>query len=378
MNCKILCWAAFACFFLWLLGAWSTLPVMAESEEVLADLRADSGADALTDGLDWNTREILASLGLLDLDESNHFTLSAVWETLGEALTDWIRAPMQLLASLLTATLVAALFQSLQGSHLQDSTARVLDYVITLTCACLLTPSLTDCFSQTESALNQGASFMLLFVPVFTAILAAGGFAGSAACYQAAVLALTDTFLQLICRVLLPLCTMCFGLALVDAVSPHVSVSGLLRLLKKAVSWAIGLVMTLFLGVLSLQNLLCNATDTAATKTAKYLVSSVVPVVGSAVSDAYSTVQSSLGILRSSTGVLGIAALCVFFLPPLMQLLLYRAVTAIGACVAELFGQVRLQRLFQGAGTALGIAFALLICFAVLFIVATAFGTMKE
>ena len=96
------------------------------------------------------------------------------------------------------------------------------------------------------------------------------------------------------------------------------------------------------------------------------------PVVGNAVSDAYTTVRSSLQILRSTTGVIGIVSLCVLFLPPLVQLLLYRAVVAVGAAAAELFGTKSLLRLLRGTQQALAIAFALLVCFGIMFVVATA------
>ena len=100
--------------------------------------------------------------------------------------------------------------------------------------------------------------------------------------------------------VLLPLCTMGFSLAIVDAVSPSVSVGGLLRLSRKCTTWILGLLMTVFLGVLSMQNWLGSSVDTAASKTTKYVIANFVPVVGSAVSDAYTTVRSSLQMLHNS------------------------------------------------------------------------------
>ena len=171
---------------------------------------------------------------------------------------------------------------------------------------------------------------------------------------------------------LLPLCTMGFSLAIVDAVSPSVSVGGLLRLSRKCTTWILGLLMTVFLGVLSMQNWLGSSVDTAASKTTKYVIANFVPVVGSAVSDAYTTVRSSLQMLRSTTGVVGMVSLCVLFLPPLVQLLLYRGVVAIGAAAAELFGTRSLLRLLRGTQQALAIAFALLVCFGGMFVVSTA------
>ena len=139
-----------------------------------------------------------------------------------------------------------------------------------------------------------------------------------------------------------------FSLAIVDAVSPSVSVGGLLRLSRKCTTWILGLLMTVFLGVLSMQNWLGSSVDTAASKTTKYVIANFVPVVGSAVSDAYTTVRSSLQMLRSTTGV------------------------AIGAAAAELFGTRSLLRLLRGTQQALAIAFALLVCFGVMFVVSTA------
>ena len=212
----------------------------------------------------------------------------------------------------------------------------------------------------------------MLFVPVFAGILAASGTLSGAVAYQTAVVLLADSVMQLITRVLLPLCTMGFSLAIVDAVSPSVSVGGLLRLSRKCTTWILGLLMTVFLGVLSMQNWLGSSVDTAASKTTKYVIANFVPVVGSAVSDAYTTVRSSLQMLRSTTGVVGMVSLCVLFLPPLVQLLLYRGVVAIGAAAAELFGTKSLLRLLRGTQQALAIAFALLVCFGVMFVVSTA------
>lgn len=121
-----------------------------------------------------------------------------------------------------------------------------------------------------------------------------------------------------------------------------------------------------------MQNWISGSVDTAATKTTKYVIANFVPVVGSAVSDAYTTVRGSLQILRSTTGVVGIVSLCLLFLPPLIQLLFYRAVIAIGTAAVDLFGTKRLLRLLCGAQQALAIAFALLVCFGIMFVIATA------
>ena len=347
----------------------------AAQEEPAGQLAEESGAAGVTEQLDWDVQSVLEQLGLSVTapDETGEkFTLSHIWQVFSDYLSGRISQPFAMLGGLLTVILFAALLQGIQDDPKRRAVGQVYEFVCALAAVAVLAEPLCQSFAAVESALSQGASFMTLFVPVFAGILAAGGTVTSAVSYQTAVVALADGVMQMITRVLLPFCTMGFSLAIVDAVSPSVSVGGLLRLSRKFTTWVLGLLMTLFLGVLSMQNWLGGSLDTAASKTTKYVIANFVPVVGNAVSDAYTTVRSSLQILRSTTGVIGIVSLCVLFLPPLVQLLLYRAVVAVGAAAAELFGTKSLLRLLRGTQQALAIAFALLVCFGIMFVVATA------
>lgn len=357
------------------LGWYCVMPVQAEENNLPQTFAEESGSAGVTESLSWDVQSVLERLGLSVSDPTKigeTFTLSTVWDVLGEYIAEHVKRPFQMLAGLLTVILFAALLQGLHGGNLRPGTEQVFEFLCALAAVAILAEPLCQSFAAVETALTQGAEFMLVFVPVFAGILAAGGTTGSAVCYQTAVIALADGVMQMITRMLLPFCTMGFALAIVDAVSPSVSVSGLLTLSKKVTTWILGLLMSVFLGVLSMQNWITGSVDTAATKTTKYVISNFVPVVGSAVSDAYTTVRSSLQILRSTTGTVGIAAICILFLPPLVQLLLYRGVVAIGTAAAELFGTKRLLRLLRGTQQALAIAFALLVCFGIMFVVATA------
>ena len=339
---------------------WCSCPVLA-AESPAETLAEESGSAELTEQLDWDIQSVLEQLGLSFTDvggAGKSFTLSRIWQVFSAYLSGRISRPFAMLGGLLTVILFAALLQSVQDNARHRGTGQVYEFVCALAAVGVLTEPLCRSFAAVESALTQGAEFMMLFVPVFAGILAASGTFSGAVAYQTAVVLLADSVMQLITRVLLPLCTMGFSLAIVDAVSPSVSVGGLLRLSRKCTTWILGLLMTVFLGVLSMQNWLGSSVDTAASKTTKYVIANFVPVVGSAVSDAYTTVRSSLQMLRSTTGVVGMVSLCVLFLPPLVQLLLYRGVVAIGAAAAELFGTRSLLRLLRGTQQALAIAFA--------------------
>ena len=213
---------------------------------------------------------------------------------------------------------------------------------------------------------------MMTFVPVFAGILAAGGHTGTAVCYQAAVCGLANCIMQFLAGILLPLLSMTFAMSIVDGVNPSVSLGGFIRAVKRVTIWLLGLCMAIFLGVVSIQSFVGGAADSAATKAAKYVVSNFVPVIGGAVSDAYSTVRGSLGILKSATGAIGMIVLCLLFLPVFLHVFLYRLVVTLAAATAELFSVPQLARLLRNTEQVLSITFAVVTCFAMMFLVATA------
>jgi stage III sporulation protein AE len=76
--------------------------------------------------------------------------------------------------------------------------------------------------------------------------------------------------------------------------------------------WIICIIIcSIVTAVLSIKGILSNIADTVAVKGTKLLVSSVVPIIGGSVSDAYASVVNSLLLLRSSVGIFGIVAIAV-------------------------------------------------------------------
>ena len=350
-----------------------SLHISAEEAYVPDDLLSASGADELADDLAPDVQEVLEkydiaagnpdavdNLGVREL-------LGAFWET----IIGQISAPLRILFTLTAVTAFTALLQGMQGG-LRGGMQQMSDLIVVMAAAAASVPDVCRCFLRVRETLTQCADFMSAFTPVFAGILMTSGSVGAGMGYQTAVYALVSIIMQIIEAVLLPVLSMCLALSIADAVSPHVSLGGLLSFCKTCTTWLLGFLMTIFLGVLSIQGIVRGATDSFAAKTARYVVSNFVPFIGGAVSDAYGTVLGSLKILRSSTGFVGIVTLCILFLPVLVQLILYRFAVSGAAAVAELFSASALTKLLRGMEQALQMTVAVLICFAVMFLVAIA------
>jgi stage III sporulation protein AE len=130
--------------------------------------------------------------------------------------------------------------------------------------------------------------------------------------------------------------------------------------------------MMIFTGLISIQSIVGTSADNLAVKTGKYMVSNFVPVVGSAVSDAYTTLKSSMILLRSGTGSFGIIAILITILPAAVYSALYYLSVKSAFIISDMFGEKSLSKLYMNISSVLSVVFSVTVCFAVIMIISTA------
>ena len=345
------------------------IPCHAENAE--DELRASLAPDAM--GIPDDIADLLESEGITAEDPESVLTLSpehflsGIWQTVKTELT----APLRLLTGLLSLTLLTALFTG-TGDAVSARMKRLPELICTLVCAGIAVRPAADALARTAQTLADGRMLMAGFVPVFTGFLAAGGSPAGAASYHVLMLFLTEAVMQLTVTVLMPLLQMAAAVGIVDAVNPSLKLGGLGAGLKKGVTWSLGTLMALFSALLSIRSFVASAADSMLSKTVRMLSSGLIPIVGSAVSDAYGTVQGSIHLLRNGAGAVGILALLWLTLPPLISVGLYRLLFVVCRICADMLEAKSLSALFKNTEQVLAAAFAMLVCFAVMLIFSTA------
>ncbi|HCC35604.1 MAG TPA: hypothetical protein DEQ02_08230 [Ruminococcaceae bacterium] len=133
--------------------------------------------------------------------------------------------------------------------------------------------------------------------------------------------------------------------------------------------------MTVFVGLLGVQTAINSAADSTANKAAKFFVGAFVPVVGSSIGDALSSVQGCMSILKSSVGIYAVISVAVMLIPVVLEILLYKLCIFGCGAVADLFELKNISNLLKAVGSALSLILAVIICCLVLFIVSLAIMT---
>ena len=289
-----------------------------------------------------------------------------------DRLADRLDAPRQLLVTLFLVVVSGAVMRSFAGAAVSEQSADIYGMVCVMAAAAVIMPRLLAIYREVLGIVELCGGFVAVFVPVLTTVaVCCGKFTAAGVCHGL-ILTASELMVQLSGAYLMPVLTVMAALAVTGSVFPESSMDGLAAMLKKGVTWLMTAVMTLFSGFVTLKCSIAGKADGAAVKTAKMLVSGFVPIVGGAVSDAYSTVKGSFEVIGGTVGTAGIVGIAVIMLPMVMELVIYRAVMWIGAAASDIFSAAEIGRLLRAIDGGLAIAQGVLVSYLVMFVVCAA------
>ncbi len=268
---------------------------------------------------------------------------------------------------------IISVFISIAFSYLSEDEKKR-KAVTLLVCAYI---SISVCFSTVHllsagvASIKMSSNFMLMFLPVLAGIIAASNNPVLALNYNSMTLYFTEAVSAFAANILVPFEGMLFVLVSIGMVSDTMHIKNIAGIIKNGVKKTLTVLATIFTAILSVKGILSNVADTVANKGAKMLVSSVVPVIGGSMSEAYGSVISSLMLLKSSVGIFGILVIAAINLPVIFELTFWALSLTCSGVVADVFGLKNIADFFRDISDVIKTFSAILIFCCVLFIIST-------
>ncbi len=335
-------------------------------------------AERLFDALPAETRELLRSVGITDLELERYTALQPndLMEMLLALFNEQAGGVGALCGVLLGVTVMAAFAESLQQAAASGTMGETVSRICALAvCGAVLIP-IGGCLERVREAVESVRVLMLSFVPTYAAVILAGGHATLATSYSTGLLAGAECVTALVGGVALPLLTVSLGLGMAGGLSQRNRLAGISGSLAKGAMWLLGTVTALFVGILSMQSLVAASADSLGQRAAKMTISSFVPIVGGALSEAFGTVTGCIGVLRSTLGMFGVLASAALVLPPFFYCFAWSF--AIGLCrtAADVLGVSSVGGVLGTVQTVVKVLMGILGVCALLLIVATTLITV--
>lgn len=233
---------------------------------------------------------------------------------------------------------------------------------------------ITSFVNCTVSAISLNSKLMLSFVPVFTVLISLSGSPTSALTYNSLVLLFCELMSAFIDKIYLGLIGAYFSLSLSFSLNSNINLNRFVNCVNRCVNMILGFAASMFTGFLTLKNILSFSTDSLSVKGVKFLINSLIPVIGSSLSEAYSAILGSINLMKGSLGVIGVFALVLINIPALCEGVIHYALMSLLSCFAEILGLSRASETLKCFSSCVRIL--LLVCLFHVFILLISTGIM--
>lgn len=342
-----------------------------ETTDNYSSFYESSGADSLDDSLPDNVKDSLDSAGI---DISNwQSMLSPSPKKIISMFADIARGSFKKpIKDMVIIAGVVILVGLIKGTAAAENFSEPLNIVIGCAVAITVFASSAGVISQGMSAVEATSDFMLALIPVLAGIITAAGNPTLALTYSSFAMAAAQAAAQTTAgNIIMPLCGAFSAFGVSASLSPELKLTKLADMIKKLTIGVLSFVAAAFSAVLGLKSLLAGSADTLASKGIKLALSSAVPIVGGALSDAYSSIIGSVSLLKSTVGVFGVIAVVMIDLPVVLQLTARIILLKLLGVMSSSMGDDTTGEVLDTLSSALTVINAAVIFTAALFIIST-------
>ncbi|UWG95717.1 stage III sporulation protein AE [Dehalobacter sp. DCM] len=250
-----------------------------------------------------------------------------------------------LIAKLLVLAVICAVINQLQTAFTGNisKVAQMMAYLVLLALAITSFRIAVDVGTE---AIDKMVSFMQIVLPAMYMVLMAMGNLTSTALFKPIVMGSLAVLATVIKTVVLPLFFFSIVLKLFNNISAQFKLSKLASLLEFCGKLGIGIVMTVFIGVMTVQGVTGGVADGVTLRTAKYSAD-LIPVVGKFFKDAVEIVVSSGLLLKSALGIAALIAILIITLLPVIKIVAMMFTFKLAAALVEPLGEKELADSLQ-------------------------------
>ena len=228
--------------------------------------------------------------------------------------------PIKITIKILGILLIAAVIKAIQSD---GTDKRIYEQIYVLVIFTMLIDPLQQVIDMVTTGLISVKNFMIVFLPVYAGISAASGEVVTSTVYTGFFLTGMITVANIILDIIIPSLNIYYALIVANAVSPYIKLKSASDFYLKAIKWLMRSLVSVICFLLAVQTAISQGKDTIIVKTGKILTGSAIPVIGSVLQDAVSSVFAGMEAIKGFAGAAGIVGVVMIFASPLLLIIIY-------------------------------------------------------
>lgn len=282
-----------------------------------------------------------------------------------------IQNAISIFASILVIVVINSILNCITEGLENKSVSKIAFYVQYILIVTIILTNFSSIIQSIKESVNNMNSFTNMLVPIMMTLIITTGSVTTASIIQPIIVFMITMIGNFINNIAIPLILVSTALGIVSKISDKIQVGRLAKQIKSSTIWIIGIILTIFVTVVSVNGNLSSSVDAVTAKTAKAAVSNLIPVVGKILGDAVDSVIGCSNILKNAIGIIGVVVVIAISIMPIVKLLLLMGIYYLGAAICEPIADTKIVQLLDQMGDTFKVLLALVCSMSVMIIIGT-------
>lgn len=227
----------------------------------------------------------------------------------------------------------------------------------------------SDVLQMVKTSIQNLVGFMNSLIPLLITLMLTTGNITSAGILEPIILFIITFIGNFITSILLPFVLISTALAIISKISNKIQIDKLSKFFNSSIVWVLGIVLTLFVGIISVEGSLSSSVDGITAKTTKAAVSNFIPVVGKILGDAVDTVIGCGNIIKNAVGIVGVIVVIAICVKPIIKLTILMGLYYLAGAVCQPIADDKIVKLLEEIGNTFKILLAIMCSVSVMLVI---------
>lgn len=280
-----------------------------------------------------------------------------------------VRSSVKTLISILVIIVIHSVLKAISDSLENNNISEMIYYVQYILIVTVIMSNFNSIIQTVKETSQNLVAFMNMLVPILITLMVYTGSITTSGILEPFILFMINFVGNMIQSILIPLMLIITVFSIISKISNKIQIDKISSFLKSSVIWFLGIILTVFVGVISLEGTLSSSVDGITAKTTKAAVSTMIPVVGKILGDAVDTVLGCGLVLKNAVGIVGVIVIIGICIVPIIKLGVITIAYNLSASIIQPIADEKIVKLLSEMGGIFKVLLGILCSLSVMLII---------
>ena len=345
--------------------------VVAETDEIMTSTQERFNINGFLKESEEYTGDFFENIDLKDMFNEavqGKINNQTIYKKIIKIFGQEVSSSLKILISILVIIVIHGILKSITDSLDNSNVSQIIYFVQYILIVTLIMSNFTEIIKLVKETASNLVGFINVLIPLLLTLMVYTGNVATSTLIEP-ILFICNFTGNIIADVLIPIVLVIVVFLIISKVSEKIQIEKMAKFLKSGVIWFLGIFLTIFVGVVSLEGTLSSSVDGITAKTAKAAVSSVIPVVGKILGDVVDSVLGCGVVLKNAVGIIGVVVIIGICIIPIIKIATLSIIYSLASAVVQPIADEKIVKLLDEMSGVFKLLLAILCSLSVILII---------